>query len=419
LNPPTSLQRRVVITGVGLITCLGQEVESFWQALLAGKSGIQGISSFDAGDLPCKIAGEIPEFDPTDFMPAKEARRMARNSQMALGAAMLAVEDAELALALKDPERVGVYFGTAIGGLERGVEGIRVLKERGLAKVNPFYLPSTLPNMAAFHVTHHFKALGPNSTITTACATGTQTVGEAAQAIRNGWADVIIAGGTEAMIQDFVVAGFSAMRALPVNFNEEPQRASRPFDLLREGFVFAEGAGCVILESLEHAQARDARIYAEVTGFASSGDAFHIAAPDPDGHGAIRTMQRALEDAGIQPDQVSYINAHGTSTPANDATETKAIKNVFGDYAHRVPISSTKSMLGHAMGASGTIEAIVCALSIHYQEIHPTINYENPDPELDLDYVPHQPRKAEVKIVLSNSFGLGGQNACLVLNQLE
>jgi 3-oxoacyl-[acyl-carrier-protein] synthase II len=419
LNPPTSLQRRVVITGVGLITCLGQEVESFWQALLAGKSGIQGISSFDAGDLPCKIAGEIPEFDPTDFMPAKEARRMARNSQMALGAAMLAVEDAELAPALKDPERVGVYFGTAIGGLERGVEGIRVLKERGLAKVNPFYLPSTLPNMAAFHVTHHFKALGPNSTITTACATGTQTVGEAAQAIRNGWADVIIAGGTEAMIQDFVVAGFSAMRALPVNFNEEPQRASRPFDLLREGFVFAEGAGCVILESLEHAQARDARIYAEVTGFASSGDAFHIAAPDPDGHGAIRTMQRALEDAGIQPDQVSYINAHGTSTPANDATETKAIKNVFGDYAHRVPISSTKSMLGHAMGASGTIEAIVCALSIHYQEIHPTINYENPDPELDLDYVPHQPRKAEVKIVLSNSFGLGGQNACLVLNQLE
>jgi 3-oxoacyl-[acyl-carrier-protein] synthase II len=415
MNP----RRRVVITGIGLITCLGQEIETFWQALLSGKSGIRSITLFDPDDLPCKIAGEIPEFDPTDFMPAKEARRMARNSQMALGTAMMAVEDAKLAPDLKDPERVGVYFGTAIGGLERGIEGIKVLNERGLAKVNPFYLPSTLPNMAAFHVTHHFKALGPNITIATACATGTQTIGEAAQAIRNGWADVIIAGSTEAIIQDFVIAGFSAMRALPVNFNDEPWRASRPFDALREGFVFAEGAGCVILESLEHAQARDARVYAEVAGFGSSGDAYHMAAPDPDGHGAIRTMKRALEDSGIQPEQVSYINAHGTSTPANDATETKAIKSVFCDYAHRVPISSTKSMLGHAMGASGAIEAIVCALSIHHQKIHPTINYENPDPELDLDYVPHEPRAAEVNIVLSNSFGLGGQNACLVLNQLE
>jgi 3-oxoacyl-[acyl-carrier-protein] synthase II len=419
LNPPTYQRRRVVITGIGLITCLGQEVETVWQALLDGKSGIRRISSFDPGDLPCRIAGEIPEFDPTDFMPAKEARRMARNSQMALGTAIMAVEDAELAPSLNDPERVGVYFGTAIGGLERGIEGIRVLNERGLGKVNPFYLPSTLPNMAAFHVTHHLKALGPNSTIATACATGTQTIGEAAQAIRNGWADMIIAGGTEAIIQDFVIAGFSAMRAIPVNFNEEPWRASRPFDSLREGFVFAEGAGCVILESLEHAQARDARIYAEVAGFGSSGDAYHMAAPDPDGHGAIRTMQRALGDSGIQPEQVSYINAHGTSTPANDAIETKAIKSVFSDYAHQIPISSTKSMLGHAMGASGAIEAIVCALSIHHQKIHPTINYENPDPELDLDYVPHEPRAAEVNIVLSNSFGLGGQNACLVLSRLE
>jgi beta-ketoacyl-acyl-carrier-protein synthase II len=412
-------RRRVVITGLGVITCLGQEVDTFWQALLSGKSGIRGITSIDTHDLPCKIAGEVPEFDPTSYMPAKEARRMARNSQMALATALQAAEDADLLPSLNDPERVGVYFGTAIGGMERGVEGIDVLKTKGWARVNPFSLPSTLPNMAAFHVTHHFKALGPNSTITTACATGTQTIGEAAQAIRNGWADVVIAGGTEAIIQDFVIAGFLAMRALPVNFNDEPWRASRPFDSLREGFVFAEGAGCVILESLEHARARDARIYAEVAGFGSSGDAFHMAAPDPEGNGAKRTMQRALNDSGVQPDQVSYINAHGTSTPANDATETKAIKRLFGDYAQRIPISSTKSMLGHAMGASGAIEAIVCALSLHNQMIHPTINYENPDPELDLDYVPNQARDAEINVALSNSFGLGGQNACLVLKRLE
>jgi 3-oxoacyl-[acyl-carrier-protein] synthase II len=412
-------QKRVVITGLGAITCLGQGVDILWEHLLTGKSGIRRITLFDPSDLPCKIAGEIPEFDPTSYMPAKEARRMARNSQMALATALQAVEDADLAPALNDPERVGVYFGTAIGGLERGIEGIEVLKTKGLARVNPFYLPSTLPNMAAFHVTHHFKALGPNSTITTACATGTQTIGEATQAIRNGWADVVIAGGTEAIIQDFVFAGFSAMRAIPVNFNDDPQRASRPFDALREGFVFSEGAACVILESLEHANARGARIYAEVAGFGSSGDAFHMAAPDPAGDGAKRTMERALKDAHVAPEQVSYINAHGTSTPANDATETKAIKRLFGGYAHQIPISSTKSMLGHAMGASGAIEALVCALSLYHQKVHPTINYENPDPELDLDFVPNQAREIEINAVLSNSFGLGGQNACLVLKLME
>lgn len=410
---------RVVITGVGAVTCLGQDPSSLWEGLLAGRSGIRKISLIDVSGLPCQIAGEIPDFDPATFMPAKEARRMARNSQMALASAMEAVEDAKIAPSLNDPERVGVYFGTAIGGMERGIEGIDVLKTQGLARVNPFYLPSTLPNMAAFHVTHHFKALGPNSTITTACATGTQTLGEAAQAIRNGWADVVIAGGTEAIIQDFVIAGFSAMRALPVNYNDQPERASRPFDALREGFVFSEGAGCVILESLDHARDRQARIYAELAGFGSSGDAFHMAAPDPEGKGAIRTMSRALTDAGIQPEEVSYINAHGTSTPANDATETKAIKNLFGDYAQRVPISSSKSMLGHAMGASGAIEAIVCALSLYHQKVHPTINYENPDPELDLDYVPNHARAAEIDIALSNSFGLGGQNACLVFKRME
>lgn len=412
-------RKRVVVTGLGVVTCLGQEVDTFWQDLLSGKSGIREITLFDPEGLPCKIAGEIPEFDPTGYMPAKEARRMARNSQMALATAIQAVEDANLAPSLNDPERVGVYFGTAIGGMERGIEGIKAFNTKGLARVNPFYLPSTLPNMAAFHVTHHFKALGPNCTIATACATGTQTIGEAAQAIRNGWADVVIAGGTEAIIQDFVFAGFCAMRAIPVNFNHDPQRASRPFDALREGFVFSEGSACVVLESLEHALARDARIYAEIAGFGSSGDAFHMAAPDPEGNGAKRTMLRALMDSQVEPERVSYINAHGTSTPANDATETKAIKMLFGDYAQRIPISSTKSMLGHAMGASGAIEAIVCALSLHHQKIHPTINYENPDPDLDLDYVPNQARDSELEVALSNSFGLGGQNACLVLKRLE
>jgi 3-oxoacyl-[acyl-carrier-protein] synthase II len=419
LDKSTNQRKRVVITGLGVITCLGQTIDSFWQDLLAGKSGIRRITSFDPDGFPCKIAGEIPEFDPTTYMPAKEARRMARNSQMALATALQAVEDADVAPSLNDPERVGVYFGTAIGGMERGVEGIKVLNSKGLGKVNPFTLPSTLPNMAAFHITHHFKALGPNCTITTACATGTQTIGEAAQAIRNGWADVIISGGTEAIIQDFVMAGFSAMRALPVNYNDAPEQASRPFDALREGFVFSEGAACLILESLEHAQARGARVYAEVAGFGSSGDAFHMAAPDPEGNGARRTMQRALNDSGIEPAQVSYINAHGTSTPANDATETKAIKDLFGGYAKSIPISSTKSMLGHAMGASGAIEAIACALSLTHQKIHPTINYQNPDPELDLDYVPNHARESEINVALSNSFGLGGQNACLVLRRLE
>ncbi|TFH33132.1 MAG: beta-ketoacyl-[acyl-carrier-protein] synthase II [Anaerolineales bacterium] len=419
MTKKTNHTRRVVISGLGLVTCLGQEVETVWQSLIAGRSGIRNITLFDAHDLPCKIAGEIPEFDPETFIPAKEARRMARNSQMALASAMMAVDDSALPRPFPDPTRVGVYFGTAIGGWDRGYEGIEVLRERGFAKVNPFSLPSTLPNMAAFHVTHYFKALGPNCTITTACATGTQTIGEGAQAIRNGWADVVIAGGTEAIIQHFVMAGFAAMRALPIHYNDAPTHASRPFELQREGFVFSEGAACVILESLEHAQARNARIYAEVAGFGATGDAYHMAAPDPEGEGAARTMLRALDDSGLEPEQVNYINAHGTSTPANDATETKAIKSVFGDYAHQIPISSTKSMLGHAMGASGAIEAIVCALSIHNQIIHPTINYQEPDPELDLDFVPNQARSADIQVALSNSFGLGGQNACLVLKRLE
>lgn len=412
-------KHRVVITGLGVITALSSELEDFWQSLLEGKSGVRRVTGFDPDGLPCKIAGEIPDFRPEDYMAAKHARRISRASQIALAAAQKAVNDSGLTIPFKNPEGAGVYFGTAIGGWDRADEGIQILRTRGLSRLNPFYIPSALPNMPAFHITSHYRALGPNCTFTTACATGTQAVGEAAHAIRYGKAEVIISGGSESLIKYFALAGFSAMRALPVNFNDAPERASRPFDAKREGFVLSEGAACLVLESLEHAQARGANIYAEVAGYASSSDAFHVAAPDPTASGAIRTMDWAIKDAGLKPEEVKYINAHGTSTPANDSVETQAIKSLFGEGAYQIPISSTKSMLGHAMGASGAIEATVCALSIDRDHIHPTVNYEIPDPELDLDYVPNQSRKVRVNVALSNSFGLGGQNACLVLKKVQ
>jgi 3-oxoacyl-[acyl-carrier-protein] synthase II len=417
ISPTT--RRRVVITGLGMITPLGSEIEAVWQALLEGRSGIRAITQFDARDLPCRIAGEIPDFRPEDYIPPKEARRLARCSQLALVAAQRAVADARLATPFPDPERVGVYFGTGIGGIERADEGIQVLRNQGLDRVNPFFVPSSVPNMPAFHVTHAFGALGPNATISTACATGTQVVGEAAHAIRHGRADMILAGGTEALIRDFAVAGFISMRALATSYNDDPERASRPFDAKREGFVFAEGAACLVLESLDHARARGAHVYAEIVGYASSSDGYHIAATEPTGSGAMRTMDWALRDAGLAPSQVGYINAHGTSTPANDAAETLAIKRLFGDQAYRIPVSSTKSMMGHPMGAAGAIECAVCALTIQRGHIHPTINYEFPDPECDLDYVPNRARQADVRVTLSNSFGLGSQNACVVLTRLE
>jgi beta-ketoacyl-acyl-carrier-protein synthase II len=419
MNASADQRTRVVITGLGMITPLGSDIDSVWKALLEGKSGVRRITQFDASDLPCKIAGELPNFNPEKYMLAKHARRMSRTSQVALAAAQKAVDDSGLSIPLKDPERVGVYFGTTIGGFDRAVEGIEILQTRGLSRLSPFFLPSALSNMPAFHVTLHFGALGPNSTISTACAAGTQAVGEAAHAIRNGRADAIIVGGTECLIQYYAFAGFSTMRALPTSYNDDPERASRPFDAKREGFVLSEGAASLVLESLDHAHKRGAHIYAEVSGYASSSDAFNVAAPDPSAAGAIRTMTWALQDASISPDLVSYINAHGTSTLANDASETLAIKRLFGDHAYKCPISSTKSMMGHAMGASGAIEAVVCALSIKEGAIHPTINYAYPDPELDLDYVPNQARQHKIDYALSNSFGLGGQNACLVTKRLE
>jgi beta-ketoacyl-acyl-carrier-protein synthase II len=409
----------VVITGLGVVTVLGSQIDDLWQGLLAGRSGVSRITAFDASPLPTQIAGEISDFDPSEFLSRKEARRMSRASQMALVSAIKAVADAKLASPLPKPDRAGVYFGTAIGGFNRALVAMDIYRKEGLSRVNPFAVPSAIANMLAFHVTKHLGAVGPTSTVCTACAAGTQSVGEAAVAIRNGRADVIFAGGCESTMQDYAIAGFCSMRAMPINYNEDPTRASRPFDAKREGFVFSEGAACLVLESLEHAQARNADIYAEVVGFASSNDGYHIAAPDPSAAGPIRTMAWALEDAGITTEQVDYINAHGTSTPANDAVETLAIKQLFGDRAPHIPISSTKSMLGHAMGASGSIEAAVCALTLKHGVIHPTINYEFPDPDCDLDYVTDGPRETNPKVTLSNSFGLGGQNACLVLKKLE
>jgi 3-oxoacyl-[acyl-carrier-protein] synthase II len=410
---------RVVITGMGALTALGSDIDQLWNSLVEGKSGISNITRFDTDGLPCKIAGEVKNFDPEAYFPLKEARRMSRASQLALAASQNAIQDSKLDVPFQNPDRVGVYFGTGIGGIERAVEGVDVIRAKGYSRLNPFILPSAIPNMPAFHVTHHFEAYGPNSTITTACATGTQTIGEAAQIIRNQRADIVIAGGVEGLIQYFALAGFASMRALPTSFNENPTQASRPFDAKREGFVFSEGAASLILENLEHALARGAHIYAEVSGYATSSDGFHVAAPDPTAKGPILTMKKALEDARVEPNEVDYINAHGTSTPANDAVETKAIKSVFAEGAYDIPVSSTKSMIGHALGASGSIEAMVCALTIERGMIHPTINYEFPDPECDLDYVPNQAREAHVNTALSNSFGLGAQNACLVLQRYE
>jgi len=415
-----SSRPRVVITGIGAISPLGLTAKEFWDGLLAGRSGITRITQFDASALPCQIAGEIKGFEPKKYMDMKEARRMSRCSQLAIATAREAITDAGFEIGQwADPERVGVVFGTAVGGLEKVDEGLIALRTHGFNRVNPFAVPSSVANMPAHHISQTYRTLGPLTTVVTACAAGTQAVGEATELIRRGAAEIVITGGVEATIQDFAIGGFAAMRALPTSFNERPDKASRPFNKDREGFIYSEGCAGLILEELEHARRRGARIYAEVLGQASSSDAYHMAAPDPTAQGAMRAMRWALKDAGISTDEVHYINAHGTSTPANDAGETMAIKHVFGDRARSIPVSSTKSMIGHPMGAAGALEAIVCALTIQNGVIHPTINYENPDPECDLDYVPNTARDASVRVTLSNSFGLGGQNACLVLKKFD
>ncbi len=411
------MNHRAVITGLGAITPLGSSVDLYWNGLVNGVSGVRKITQFDASAFPCRIAGEIPDFDPSGYLERKEARRLPRSAQIGLASAIQAVSDSGLPGTMPVKERASVVFGTALGGLDQLDEGTAILRTQGLSRVNPFTLPFTIPNLASFLIARQFQCLGPNLTLVTACATGTQTVGEAAQLIRHGRADVVICGGTESLIKDYSIAGFCAMRAVPTNYNDNPQAASRPFDAAREGFILSEGAGALVVENLEHALARGARIYAEIIGQSSTSDAFHIAQPDPDAEGPIRAMRWALDDAGIEPSEVDYINAHGTSTPLNDSTETKAIKTVFADHAYKLAVSSSKSMIGHAMGASGALEAIACTLTIVNGTIHPTINYTTPDPECDLDYVPNQARTQPVHTALSNSFGLGGQNACLVLRK--
>ncbi len=409
---------RVVITGLGAMTPLGLTMQETWEGLLAGRSGIAKITQFDASDLPVYIAGELKGFQGREYINFKEARRMSRCSQVAVATAQEALRDAKLELPLADEERVGVVVGSGVGGFPRALEGIETYRTKGIERVSPFSLTSTLVNMPSHHVSLWSGAKGPISTVVAACATGTQAVGEASEFIRRGAADAMICGGVEALIHFSAIVGFSAMRALSTR-NDEPERASRPFDADRDGFVFSEGCAIFVLEALEHAQARGARIHAEVLGHASSSDAFHVAQPDPEGMGASRAMQWALDDAGLQPIDIGYINAHGSSTPLSDPIETKAIKRTFGECAYDIPISSTKSMIGHAMGGAGAIEAAVCALTVEHGIIHPTINLETPDPECDLDYVPEGARKANVRAAISNSFGLGGQNACLVVGRFE
>jgi 3-oxoacyl-[acyl-carrier-protein] synthase II len=407
---------RVVVTGMGALSPVGNTAPATWQALLAGKSGAAHVTQFDASRYNTKIAAEVKGFEPADHLDIKEARRMARCSQFAVVAAREAVADAGLDLAAEDRERVGVAVGTGIGGIELLIDPIAKFGREGYVRVTPHQALEPLCNMPGFHVTFDLGALGPLTTLVTACAAGTQALGEALQWIRRGVADVVVAGGTEAQITPLFFAGFGALRVLSTR-NDDPEAANRPFDAGRDGFVIGEGAGMLVLESLEHARARGARIYAEVLGEAQSADAYHIAQPQPTGDGPARCMRWALADAGVSPADIQYINAHGSGTLQNDPAETAAIKLAFGEHAYRVPISSTKSMIGHCIGAGGALEAIATVMSVYTDTIHPTINLARADPACDLDYVPNTARRCTVNVALNNSFGLGGYNACLVLGK--
>ena len=405
--------RRVVVTGLGVVTSLGHDVESFWSSLLAGKCGIDRVSLFDPAEYPCQIGAEVRGWEATQHMDPKEARRNDRYTHFGFVAAKQAIKDAGLEPAREDGDRVGVMIGSGIGGMYTYESQLKVLAERGPRKVSPFTIPSLIGNMCSGLVAIEIGARGPNFGLVSACATGTHAIGEAAHAIRRGDVDVMIAGGSEASITPFAYASFCSMKAMSTR-NDSPQTASRPFDLERDGFVMGEGAGILVLETLEHAQARGARIYCELAGYAATCDAFHITQPDPDGKGLSMAMKRALASAGVAPESVDYINAHGTSTPYNDKFETLAIKKVFGEHAQKLAVSSTKSMTGHLLGAAGGIESVICAKTIQTGKIAPTINLANPDPECDLDYVPNEAREAKVRTVLSNNLGFGGQNAAAV-----
>jgi len=407
---------RVVITGMGAMTPLGETPEEYWKNLVAGTSGIGPMTLCDPEGYPCQISGEVSGFDPDTYIGNKEARRMARFTQLAVAAALQAVEAADYDISKDDPYRVGVLLGNGNGGFPTLEENCRILADRGGMRMSPFFFPMILPNMAAAAVSRYTGAHGYNSTATTACAASNQAMGEAVSVIRRGAADVMLAGGTEAGISLLGLSGFAVMRALSTR-NDEPQKASRPFDAGRDGFIPSEGSVIMVLESLEHAIGRGANILAELAGFGSTSDAGHPVQPEGSGVSAAAAMHMALNDAQVSLDQVDYINAHGTSTPLNDALETVAIKRLFGDLAHKIPISSTKSMIGHSLGAAGSLDAAACVKTITEAAIHPTVNYDVPDPECDLDYVPNQSRAADVQVALSNAFGFGGQNACLVFRK--
>jgi 3-oxoacyl-[acyl-carrier-protein] synthase II len=409
-------KRRVVITGVGMITPLGIGVEQSWNGLLAGRSGIGKITQFDAANFPTRIAGEVAGFNPEDYIEPKEIKKMDRFIHFALAAAQMAMNDSGLKITDENAERAGVIVGSGIGGL-RSIEHYHsVLLEKGPRRITPFFIPMLVVNLASGQISIRFGAKGPNSAVVTACATGSHAIGDAFKIIQRGDADAMIAGGTEAVITPLGIGGFNAMKALSTR-NDEPEKASRPFDMERDGFIMGEGAGIMILESLETALERGAGIYAEIAGYGMAADAYHITAPSPNGEGAARCMKMALKDAGVEPSVVNYINAHGTSTKAGDEIETYAIKTVFGEYAYKIPVSSTKSMTGHLLGAAGGVESVISILSIKDDIIPPTINLDTPDPECDLDYVPKQARRTTVNYALSNSFGFGGTNACLLFRK--
>lgn len=410
------MKKRVVVTGLGAVTPIGIGTDAFWQALLSGKSGITTVTRFDASEYATQIAGEVKDFDPANYIDKKEAKRMDRFTQFAIAGAKMALEDSGINLEQVDRERVGTIIGSGIGGMETLHDQYKVLFEKGPNRISPFFVPMMIANMAAGQTSITFGLHGPCTCVVTACATGTNAIGEAFRIIQYGDADVMVCGGTEATISPAALAGFCSAKAMTTS-NAEPEKASRPFDRDRDGFVMGEGAGIVVLESLEHAQARGAKIYAEMIGYGSNADAYHITAPAPEGTVAAKCMELAIKDAGLKPEDIDYINAHGTSTPLNDKNETLAIKKLFGEHAYKLAVSSTKSMTGHLLGAAGGIEFIASALAVANDILPPTINYENPDPELDLDYVPNKARQQKVNTAMSNSFGFGGHNATLLVKK--
>ena len=412
------MKKRVVVTGIGLVSALGLDTEETWKGVLEGRAGVGLITRFDAEQFPTRIAAEVKGFDPLVFLDTKNARKMDNFIQYAIAASEHAMRSACLTISSHKAERVGVYIGSGIGGFESIEREHKKFLKNGPRRISPFFIPSTIVNLAAGQVSIRFGAKGPNSASCTACSAGTHALGDSFKIIQRGGADVMIAGGSEAAITPMGVGGFAAMKALSTR-NDEPEKASRPFDRDRDGFVIGEGSGIVILEELEHARRRNARILAEVVGYGMSGDAYHVTAPAEDGSGAVRVMAETIRDAAIDPSEVDYINAHGTSTPFNDRIETKAIKTVFGERASRLPISSTKSMTGHLLGAAGGLEAGIAVLAIRDRVLPPTINLENPDPECDLDYVPNRTRKADIRYAMSNSFGFGGTNAAILFKRHE